>query len=94
MFRLLFWYPGSFGFKNRKEAKKFKKGEVIIDIAPYFYFPKALRFTYAFTLTLSLFAKLFSIRRFKPDFLLLSWAYPDAVGCSILAKTFENTLFR
>lgn len=57
-----------------------------ISYLPYFYIPGTARFTYAFSQFLSLISSLRRIKTFRPDCLLLSWAYPDAVAGVALAK--------
>lgn len=50
----------------------------------YFYVPGVFRASYPFTLLASLLPRFRSVKRFKPDCLLLSWAYPDAVAGALL----------
>jgi len=72
--------------KNRKLPNEPSAGKIPTSLVPYFYIPKALRFSYPVTLFFSLVFKIFRIRAFNPDILLLSWAFPDAVAGSLLAR--------
>ncbi len=61
-------------------------GNVQISYRSYFYIPGFARWSYAATVLFSLLLEWRSIRNFSPDCLLLSWAYPDGVAGTVLAK--------
>lgn len=52
----------------------------------YFQVPGFLRASYSLTLFMALLFQARKIRRFAPDCLLLSWAYPDAVAGTLLGR--------
>lgn len=62
------------------------EGNLQISYRRYFYIPGFARWSYAATMLFSLLLERRSIREFSPDCLLLSWAYPDGVAGTMLAK--------
>lgn len=57
-----------------------------IDYVRYFYLPAIGRFTHACTLAISLILRRATFKRFLPDCLFVSWAYPDGVASVVLAR--------
>ena len=53
----------------------------------YFYLTVIGPFTHAFTLALGLLLKRSTFKRFQPDCVLVSWAFPDGVAGVALAKS-------
>jgi len=71
---------------NTARLKKTKKNNVEIDYCTYLYPPKIGRSLYPLFIFLSLLAHYRKIKLFRPDCMLLSWAFPDAVAGTLLAK--------
>ncbi|MES2625856.1 MAG: glycosyltransferase [Pseudomonadota bacterium] len=78
--------PWTSALKNRGQLQKTIKNDVEIDYCVYPYPPKVGRSLYPLFIFLSLLAHYFKIKKFRPDYMLLSWAFPDAVAGSLLAK--------
>ncbi|PCJ27284.1 MAG: sugar ABC transporter permease [SAR86 cluster bacterium] len=72
--------------KNFGKSVPSIKNGVSISYLWYFYVPKFARFSYTASLLLSMIFKIPQIVKYKPDCLILSWAYPDAVSGIILSK--------
>ena len=62
------------------------KNGIYIEYLRYFYIPGIFRFSYSLTLFFCLLTKIPSLLRHRPDCLLLSWAYPDAVAGIAIAR--------
>lgn len=62
------------------------EGNLQLSYRSYFYVPGFARWSYAATMLFSLLLERKNIRNFSPDCLLLSWAYPDGVAGTMLAK--------
>ena len=57
-----------------------------VEYASYFYIPKFGRIFYSLFLFPTLLVRYYRIKKEKPDCLLLSWAYPDAVAGIVLSR--------
>lgn len=57
-----------------------------VSYLPYFYTPRFLRVLYPLFIFLGLMMNLGNYRRFQPECLLCSWAFPDAVAGTLLAR--------
>lgn len=84
--RIIVIIPWLERLKNRGKAVARINNRIAIDYIWYLYLPKVARFLYPASLMLTLIFKIWSIRKFQPDVLLLSWAYPDAVAGTILSR--------
>jgi len=73
-------------FRNFSKTARHTRNGIDVEYLCYFYIPGFARFTYATTLFFTLLFKLRQIRKFAPDCALLSWAYPDAVAGTALAR--------
>lgn len=71
--------------KNRSQLKNNSAGNKV-SYLPYFYTPKVLRALYPLFILFSLLLNFRAYKRFNPDRLLCSWAFPDAVAGTWLAK--------
>jgi len=67
-------------FDKQRQLKPSTFNGARLEYHRYFYIPGILRFTYPFTMFIGLLFKIPGLLRFRPDCLLLSWAYPDAVA--------------
>jgi glycosyltransferase involved in cell wall biosynthesis len=83
---LLVLVPWLVAIKNWKLLVPDQNGSFDIGYVPYFFTPKILRTSYAFLVFLALIAKIGVIKKFKPDCVFSSWAYPDGVGSTLIAK--------
>lgn len=74
-------------FRHRNVSlKPVTEGNLQLSYRSYFYIPGLARWSYAATMWFSLLLESRRIREFSPDCLLLSWAYPDGVAGTMLAK--------
>ncbi len=78
--------PWTSALKKRGLLKQEIKNNVEVDYCVYAYPPKIGRALYPLFIFLSLLAHVWEIKKFKPDYMLLSWAFPDAVAGTMLAK--------
>lgn len=72
--------------RNYGQTGRHTRNRIDVEYLCYFYIPGFARFTYATTLFVTLLFKLRQIHKFTPDCALLSWAYPDAVAGSVIAR--------
>jgi len=74
--------------KNIGSYRNEKMGKLNIRYFPYFYIPKIAVYLHSFYMFLSMLPQIPYIFKYKPDVLLASWAFPDAVAsaawCRIL----------
>jgi glycosyltransferase involved in cell wall biosynthesis len=70
----------------RKQRKGLLQREQYI---PYFYLPKVGRWLTPFFQLISLLLAYRTITKFKPDSVIASWAFPDAVAVAIFCKLFN-----
>ena len=78
--------PWTSAAKNITNLKKAKRNNVEIDYCVYFYPPKIGRSIYPLFIFFSLLTHFWKLKKFKPDCMLLSWAFPDAVAGSLIGK--------
>jgi glycosyltransferase involved in cell wall biosynthesis len=78
--------PWTSAIGKLSSLKTAKQSNLEIDYCVYFYPPKIGRSTYPLFIFLSLLAHLWKIKKFNPDYILLSWAFPDAVAGTMLAR--------
>jgi glycosyltransferase involved in cell wall biosynthesis len=83
---LMVLVPWLVAVKNWKLLVPEQNGSFDVRYVPYFFTPKILRATYAIFVFLALLGKIRAIKTFKPDCLFSSWAYPDGVASTLLAK--------
>ncbi len=77
-------------FKHRRQIKQSNE----LRYLPYFYTPKLGRRFYSFMMFLSLLLHSgWWLKRKQPEVLLASWAYPEAVATSWLAKLYKARFF-
>ncbi|MDP5141549.1 glycosyltransferase [Rheinheimera baltica] len=77
-------------FKNIRQIKQ----SATLRYVPYFFTPKFGRRFYSYFMYLSLLLHSgLWIRRHKPEIILASWAFPDAVASSWLAKLYRCRFF-
>jgi len=77
-------------FIRAKRQKEFNPG-IKYKVIPFFNIPGFVRVLNPFFLVVSLLVFLFPYKSIiKSDFMILSWAYPDAVAGSILATLFKK----
>jgi glycosyltransferase involved in cell wall biosynthesis len=81
--------PWTSAAKNLAKLKTHKKNNVEIDYCAYPYPPKIGRSLYPLFIFLSLLTHYWKVKKFNPDCMLLSWAFPDAVAGTLLAKLFK-----
>ncbi len=73
-------------FKNRKQIQQSDN----LRFVPYFYLPKFGRRFYSVSLFLSvLFHSFFWLKKKKPQIMLASWAFPEAVATNWLSRIFN-----
>jgi glycosyltransferase involved in cell wall biosynthesis len=84
--KIIVLVPWTSAAKNIGKLEKHKKNNVEIDYCAYLYPPKIGRSLYPLFIFLSLLAHYREIKKFVPDCMLLSWAFPDAVAGTLLAK--------
>lgn len=72
-------------YRNRSFLKDNRAGNKI-SYLPYFYTPKIFRALYPVFMFFSLLLNLRAYARFKPECVLCSWAFPDAVAGTVLAR--------
>jgi glycosyltransferase involved in cell wall biosynthesis len=70
--------------KNRKKAPSDE-----ITLVPYFYIPKIGRALTPFFQLVSLILVSQRIKKYEPDSIIASWAFPDAVAVSMFCKLFK-----
>ena len=87
--KIIVLVPWTSAAKNIGRLNKHKKNNVEIDYCAYLYPPKVGRFLYPLFIFLSLLTHYWKIKKFNPDCMLLSWAFPDAVAGTLLAKVFK-----
>lgn len=72
--------------RNLFQSKSSQKGKPQSRQVVYFYTPFLFRISYPFTLFMSLIFSAGRIRKYNPDCLFLSWAFPDAVAGTMLGR--------
>ena len=78
--------PWTSAVKNICKLKTRVNNGVEITYCVYLYPPKFGRSFYPVFIFLSLLTHLWQIKKFRPDSMLLSWAFPDAIAGSLLAR--------
>lgn len=84
--KLIVLVPWTSAFKNLSTLKATTVNNVEVDYCVYLYPPKVGRSLYPLFILLSLLTRSWSIKKFKPDCIFSSWAFPDAVAGGLLAK--------
>lgn len=73
--------------RHRKTPlKTMVSGNLEVSYCSYFYIPVLARCSHAVTLLLSLFLEFWRIRHYRPDCMLMSWAFPDGVAGTVIAR--------
>ena len=71
--------------KHRKQPKLTKNTSYL----PYFYIPRVGRWLTPFFQLISLLLASHRIKRFNPDSIIASWAFPDAVAVAMFCRLFN-----
>ena len=84
--RIIVLVPWTSALRHLAELKTKTIKNVEVDYCIYLYTPKFGRSLYSLFIFLSLLPRFLTIQRFRPDCMLLSWAFPDAIAGTLLAK--------
>lgn len=88
--QVLVWVPVPWHvwFRQPRALRKRQRLEDNLEMAsfPFFYPPGLARFSYAVLLFLSMLASFWQIRQYRPQRMLASWLYPDAVAATWLSR--------
>lgn len=84
--KIIVLVPWTSAVKNFAELKNKRQNKVEINYCVYPYPPKIGRSLYPLFIFLSLLTHYWKIKLFRPDCMLLSWAFPDAIAGTMLAK--------
>src|SRR5690606_14474579 len=83
---LIVLVPWTSALKNIGKMRARCINKVNIRYLPYFYVPRIGRRLYSASALFSLLPGIFTLIKRRPDCLLLSWAYPDAVAGVVLSR--------
>jgi glycosyltransferase involved in cell wall biosynthesis len=78
--------------RHRRLLAPCRDGEIEVRYVGWAFLPKVGRSLYPTYFGLSLLSELSRLRDFDPDCLLVSWAYPDAVGAAALNRVLKVPL--